>query len=157
VASPSPERVARPATSASIASLAPINSFRVSVERRERPVRSTDGSARVSWQIDWRLSWPAVPGATEYAVYYGTSEGASAQPRTVQAGRSLTVQAAAGTSSRARLRGDQRAALLFTSSQLLVAVAPRGEGTSGVRSPWFPVGDVPPDGVPVGTAGLGSG
>ena len=155
VTAPTSEKVALGATSASGASLASVNSFRVALDRRERPVRGPGGSARISWEIDWHLSWSAVPGATGYAVYYGTGEGASGQPSTVQARRSLTVQAAAGTSSRGRLGADQRAALLFTSSQLLVAVAPRGAGRSGARSPWFPVGDVPPDGVPVGTARLG--
>ena len=138
------------------ASLTPINSFHVSVQCHERLVRGADGSTRISWQVDWRLSWQAVPGASGYAVYYGTSEGASDRPKTVQPERTVTVEAAAGTSTHGRLRADQRAALLFTSSQLLVAVAARGDGRSGQRSAWFPVGDVPLNGVPVGTTRVGS-
>lgn len=121
------------------------------------PVAVPDGAPRVNWEVDWRLSWAEVPGATAYAVYYGTNEGADDRPRAVQSQRTVAVQAAAGTSSRRRLRADQRAALTFTSSQLLVAVAPRAAGRSGPRSPWFPVGDMPADGVPLGTARLGPG
>jgi hypothetical protein len=44
VPTPPAERVARRAMSAGVASLAPINRFRVSMERRERRVRSADGS-----------------------------------------------------------------------------------------------------------------
>ena len=64
---------------------------------------------------------------------------------------SLAVEAAAGTSPRARLEQDREAGLVLTSSQLRVAVAAQGDGGPGPRSPWFPVGDVPAGGVPFGT------
>jgi len=73
----------------------------------------------------------------------------------VQAQTTLAVEAAAGTSARARLEQDREAGLLLTSSQLLVAVAATGAGAAGPRSAWFPVGDVPAGGVPIGTADLG--
>lgn len=54
------------------------------------------------------------------------------------------------------LEQDREAGLLFTSSQLLVSVTAVGrDGAAGPASPWFPVGDVPPDGAPIGTAGHG--
>jgi hypothetical protein len=154
-----PERVsAGSGTNARDAAYLPaINSFHVAANRRERLTRGPGGAPRITWEVDWRLSWTEVPGATGYAIFYGTNEGASDRPRAVQTQRTVTVQAAAGTSSRQRLRADQRAALVFTSSKLLVAVAPRAAGRSGPRSPWFPVGDLPPDGVPLGTARLGRG
>ena len=97
---------------------------------------------------------PLVPEAESYAVYYGTNEGSAASGRerlvTVP---SLQIQAAAGTSPRERLAQDRAAGLLFTSSQLLVSVAAVGsDGQQSPRSPWFPVGDVPADGRPIGIA-----
>jgi len=67
----------------------------------------------------------------------------------------LEVEAAAGTSTAAALPDDRSAALLFTSSQLLVSVSARSTAGEGPRSLWFPVGDVPPTGRPIGSRSLG--
>jgi len=125
--------------------------FLAELEHRESP--ATGG--QVAWESRWRLSWAPVAGATGYAVFYGSNEGGGGTPRAVRIEPSLTVQAAAGTSPRERLDQDRRAGLLLTSSQLLVSVSARGAGGQGPRSLWFPVGDVPPDGRPRGSAGLG--
>lgn len=96
-----------------------------------------------TWETTWRLSWQPVPGASGYVARYRTSEGGGgpgARRRDLTA-PVLRVQAAAGTSPAARLDRDRRAGLLFTSSQLLVQVAPRAAGGDGPWSPWYPVGD----------------
>lgn len=92
-----------------------------------------------------------VAGADGYEVRYGTNEGASDAPGEVVEAESVTVEAAAGTSTAERLEQDRRAGLLFTSSQLLASVRAVG----GERSPWIPVDDAPADGVPLGTAQVG--
>jgi hypothetical protein len=132
-----------------------VRGFRAALQREEHPVDGGRGVDRVSWQVHWRLSWAAVPGATAYAVFYRTDEGGGATARTVRAARSVVVEVAAGTSRRQRMSAEQRAAVLFTSSQLLVSVSARDGRGSGPRSPWFPVGDVPRGGVPIGAADLG--
>lgn len=145
---------------------APVTGVRVALEHEERPAPGPAGVGKVAWTSSWRLSWDPVPGATAYAVRYATSEGAGNQAPRVLTGAdtlarpSLLVEAAAGTSSRARLDQDRDAGLLFTSSQLLVSVAARSAGGESPASLLFPVGDVPPDGVPRGserTGGHGGG
>jgi hypothetical protein len=129
----------------------------VRVPRPHRAAGGADRGARrdgeVSWRTEWTLTWEPTDGAQEYAVSFGTNEGAGGQPRRSLDEPELRLTAAAGTSSPDRLDVDREAGLLFTSSQLLVSVAARtADGADGPRSPWFPVGDVPADGRPVGTA-----
>ena len=131
--------------------LAAPEGFRVALEHDEDPAPGPNGAGKVQWRTDWRLTWDEVPGADRYEVRYGTNEGARDAPGDFVEGESLTVEAAAGTSTAERLEQDRRAGLLFTSSQLLVSVRAVG----GEQSPWFPVGDAPPDGVPLGTAQVG--
>ena len=129
--------------------------FRVELEHREQPAPGPDGAGQLAWESSWRLSWQPVPGAASYAVLYGTNEGADSEPDAVARQPSLTVQAAAGTSPRAALARERHAGLLATSSQLLVSVRPEAGTAQGPPSLWFPVGDVPPDGRPLGTRVLG--
>ena len=143
------------ATAPAPAALAPVTGVRVALEHAEEPAPGAAGAGKVAWRSRWTLTWQPVPGATGYGIHYGTSEGTGGEPREVQPGTSLTVEAAAGTSTRARLDQDRRTGLLLASSQLLVAVSARGSGEPGPRSLWFPVGDVPDSGVPIGTAELG--
>jgi len=116
---------------------------------------SSDGPSGpvVEWRSSWQLAWEPVEGARSYAVHYGTSEGTpGGPPARTETEPVVQIEAAAGTSAPERLEQDRAAGLLFTSSQLLVSVAAVGpDGTEGPRSPWFPVGDVPPDGLPIGT------
>ncbi len=137
---------------ATAAALADVGPFRVSLENRDSPATGPSSAGQVSWESTWRLSWPPVPGATSYAISYGTNEGRGDSPPTVQAGTSLSIHVAAGTSPGSRLEKDRKAGLLFTSSQLLVSVSARGAKSEGPWSPFFPVGDVPPDGRPRGSA-----
>ena len=148
---------ARPATAAPSTALAPVTGFRVALESTEEPASGPAGAGKLAWRSTWQLRWEPVPDATGYAVWYATNEGGGNAPRAVQPETLLAVEAAAGTSTRARLEQDRRALLLLTSSQLLVAVAAEHDGRQGPRSPWFPVGDVPLDGVPIGTADVGHG
>lgn len=132
--------------------------FRVDLEHEERPAPGPAGAGQVAWESAWTLSWASLPGASSYAVYYGTSEGAGGGgPQRSVRQSSLRIQAAAGTSPLARLSQDRSAGLRFTSSALLVSVAGVGpDGEGGPRSPWFPVGDVPADGEPIGTMAIGT-
>ena len=148
---------AAPAGAAPSVPPAAVTGFRAAVQDVDTPVRGADGRDVVRWQSTWRLTWEPVPGATAYEVQYGTSEGAGDdEPEAVQTEPSLDVEAAAGTSSRARLAQDRRAGLLFTSSQLLVQVRARNEHGAGPASLWLPVGDVPEGGAPIGTRELGA-
>lgn len=124
----------------------------VSLEHEEGPSDGPSGPV-VEWRSAWQLAWEPVDGARSYAVHYGTSEGTAGGPPARSATEpAVRIEAAAGTSPPERLEQDRAAGLLFTSSQLLVSVAAVGpDGSEGPRSPWFPVGDVPPDGVPIGT------
>ena len=127
--------------------------FRVRLEPSETPVDGSDGQRLVEWEVDWVLGWTPTPGAQDYAVWFGTSEGAGNTPKRYVREPELRLTAATGTSPRQRLAQDRDAGLLFTSSQLLVSIAGRdADGRLGPRSPWFPVGDAPADGRPVGTA-----
>jgi hypothetical protein len=119
--------------------------FRVAVEHSETPL----SGGLVSWESRWVLTWEPVAGADEYPVYFATSEGGGSRPRRTTDEPRLALQAAAGTSPHERLEQDRAVGLLFTSSQLLVAVSARSGEQEGPRSPWFPVGDVPAGGVPL--------
>ena len=143
------------AAAATAAALAEVGPFRVSLENRDSPATGLGSAGQVSWESSWRLSWPPVPGATSYAISYGTNEGSGEAPPTTQTATFVSVQVAAGTSPRDRLDKDRKAGVLFTSSQLLVSVSARGANSEGPWSPWFPVGDVPPDGRPRGSAKVG--
>lgn len=125
--------------------------FSVAREDAERAGTAPDGSAVVTWTSAWRLRWEPVPGAEAYEVRFGTAEGTaeSAPARTV-AEPTTSVDVAAGTSPPERLAQDREAQVLFTSSQLRVQVAAVAQsGEVGPASPWFAVGDVPPDGRPL--------
>jgi hypothetical protein len=67
----------------------------------------------------------------------------------VSAGRLLAV-VAAGSSPAARVTRDRADQLALGAAQLLVQVAARGPGGAGAGPPWFPVGEVPAAGAPVG-------
>ena len=130
--------------------------FRVRLEPSETPTAGPDGRALVAWETAWTLTWEPSADVEEYGVWFGTNEGAGAAPRRSVEAPELRLTAATGTSPAERLEQDRRAGLLFTSSQLLVSVAARtADGAYGERSPWFPVGDVPADGRPIGTAAPG--
>lgn len=132
-----------------------LGDFRVAVDHEQSPAPGPAGAGKLAWRTTWRLSWAPVPGATSYAVHYGTNEGAGGGPGEVRSEPELQVDAAAGTSTQAALDLDRDAALLFTSSQLLVSVSARSDAGEGPRSLWFPVGDVPPTGRPIGSRSLG--
>ncbi len=130
--------------------------FRVQLHPTELPVEGSDGQRMVQWTADWTLTWAPIPGAQDYAVWFGTNEGAGSAPRRTVREPELRLEAAAGTSPPERLAVERDAGLMFTSSQLLVSIAARDSaGRLGPRSPWFPVGDVPAGGRPVGTAAAG--
>ena len=150
-----PARTAAAADRPVEASAAPTG-FQVRLEPSETPTSGPDGGALVAWETAWTLTWEPSADAEEYGVWFGTNEGAGDEPRRSVAAPELRLTAATGTSPPARLEQDRRAGLLFTSSQLLVSVAARtADGTYGERSPWFPVGDAPADGRPIGTAAPG--
>lgn len=137
------------------ASVAPTG-FRVRLEPSETPTSGPDGRPLVAWETAWVLTWEPSADAASYGVWFGTNEGAADEPRRTVGTPALRLTAATGTSPAARLDQDREAGLLFTSSQLLVSVAARtAGGTYGERSPWFPVGDTPSDGRPIGTAAPG--
>jgi hypothetical protein len=130
--------------------------FRVSLDPVEVPTTGPDGRDLVTWEADWTLTWEPPAGAVQHAVWFGTNEGAPSEPRRWIDEPELRLTAATGTSAPDGLAADREVGLLFTSSQLLVSVAARAaDGSLGPRSPWFPVGDVPADGRPVGTAAPG--
>lgn len=135
-----------PGSPVAAADLAPPGGLRVAVEHSETPAGDL-----VTWESHWVLTWEPVPGAEAYQVWFGTSEGSAQRPRREVPEPRLRLQAAAGTSPRERLEQDRAAGLMFTSSQLLVAVSARAGTTTGPLSPYVPVGDVPPDGVPIPT------
>lgn len=144
------------AVAATADELAAPTGFRVALHPTEVPVTAADGRALVQWEADWTITWEPVAGADGHAVWFGTNEGAPHDPRRSVDEPELRLTAASGTSPAARVEQDREAGLLFTSSQLLVSVAARAaDGTLGPRSPWYPVGDVPADGRPVGTAAPG--
>lgn len=132
-----------------------VGGFRVAVRDAQEAAPGPAGAGKLAWRSSWRLAWEPVPGATSYAVRYGTNEGAGDGEPALQDEPELVVEAAAGTSPRTQVDRDRRAALLFTSSQLLVSVSARSAAGEGPRSLWFPVGDAPATGRPVGSASLG--
>ena len=134
--------------------LGAVADFRVGVDHTQAPAPGPAGAGKLAWTSTWRLSWAPVPGANSYAVHYGTNEGAAGAPK-VQPEPELEVEAASGTSPVALLEEQRSAALLFTSSQLLVSVSARSDAGEGPRSVWFPVGDVPASGRPIGQRSLG--
>lgn len=139
---------------ASSASLPAVAGLRVALEHAEQPAPGAAGAGQTAWRSTWRLSWDPAPGASSYLVRYGTNEGPGTR-HTVLDAPSLAIEAAAGTSPTDRLEKDRRAGLLFTSSQLLVSVAARSGEATGPASLWFPVGDVPAGGQPLGVRDLG--
>ena len=140
---------------AQAADLAAPTGFGVSLDHTQSPAPGPNGAGKVSWRSSWALSWEPVPGASSYAVYYATNEGAGDRAPEIQTGTTLTIDASAGTSPTARVEQDRSAGLLFTASQLLVSVAAQTDAGPGPRSLWFPVGEAPPDGRPLGTAKVG--
>lgn len=132
---------------------AAVGGFRVELDHREHS-RTTPVGPRVDWQTSWRLSWEPVPDATSYAVWYGTAESGgdtAGTPKRIVREPGLVVEAGAGTSEPARLDLDRETGLSLTASQLLVAVAAIDhDGNRGDPSRFFPVGEVPATGVPIG-------
>ena len=60
------------------------------------------------------------------------------------------MEAASGPSPADRLAHDRDAGLALTAAQLAVSVAAVApSGVNGPSSPWFTVGEAPPDGRPV--------
>jgi hypothetical protein len=105
----------------------------------------------VTWRTWWELTWESVPGATSYVVETATSEGGGNRPRARTVERpEWRIEVAAGTSARAAVERDRQGQLAFTAAQLLVRIAAADEdGRRSAPSPWFPVGEVLPEGVPV--------
>jgi len=121
--------------------------FRVALHTEEE---STAGEL-VTWRTWWELTWTSVPGATSYVVETATSEGGGDRPRerTVEQPK-WRIEVAAGTSAPAALERDQQGQLAFTAAQLFVRIATADQdGRRSAPSPWFPVGEVLPEGVPV--------
>jgi hypothetical protein len=116
----------------------------------ERPVPGPDGRSFVEWRTTWELRWEPVPGAEAYAVRFGTSEGpGDGGVDRRESGARVRVEAATGTSPVDEVAQDREAGLAFTAAQLAVSVAAVAPGgVSGPSSPWFAVGEVPPDGRP---------
>jgi len=105
----------------------------------------------VTWRTWWKLTWASMPGATSYVVETATSEGGGDRPRqrTVEQPE-WRIEVAAGTSAPAALDRDQQGQLAFTAAQLLVRIAAADhDGRRSAPSPWFPVGEVLAEGVPV--------
>lgn len=134
-----------------------VGGFRVVIDDVQEPAPGPAGAGQLAWESTWQLSWEPVPGVDSYAVHYATNEGQGAGKPTVQTQPSLRVQAAAGTSPQDEVARARQAALLFTSSQLLVSISARTAAGEGPRSPWFAVGDAPASGVPIGSVGSGPG
>ena len=145
-ASPVPERAGRSESgSAAAPELGEPRGFRTRVEHTEtsRP----DGL--VDWRTDWVLTWSEVPGASGYSVRFAASEGTGGREGSLDVPE-LTLDVAAGTSPRRRIRADRSAQLTLTASQLLGSVLATGPGgAEGPASPWYRVGEAPADGVPV--------
>lgn len=138
-------------TGAATAAPGEVAGFRVVVDDEQEPAPGPAGGGQLAWESTWQLSWDPVPAVSSYAVYYATNEGRAAGEPATQREPVLRLQAAAGTSPEADVERARRAALLFTSSQLLVSVSARTAAGEGPRSPWFAVGDAPASGVPIGT------
>ncbi len=129
------------------ASLGRPSELRVSLHTEEE---STAGEL-VAWRTWWELTWESVPGATSYVIETATSEGGSSRPRarTIEQPE-WRIEVAAGTSAPAAVERDRQGQLAFTAAQLLVrVVAADDDGRRSAPSPWFPVGEVLPEGVPV--------
>ncbi len=131
--------------SAAVPELGEPREFRTRVEH----TKSSRPDGLVDWRTDWVLTWSEVPGASGYAVRFGTSEGTGGRERSLDVPE-LTLDVAAGTSPRRRVRADRAAQLTLTASQLLVSVLATGPGgAEGPASPWYRVGEAPANGVPV--------
>ncbi|HEU5331048.1 MAG TPA: hypothetical protein VFU78_23335 [Thermomicrobiales bacterium] len=104
-------------------------------EVRDESVGATTASVRTTY---WELTWPPVAGATDYVVFFHTSEGASQEPTAVPAPcvRLSVARTLAGDTA-----SNLVANLALTASHLAVSVAARfPDGTLGPVSPLFPVG-----------------
>jgi hypothetical protein len=137
-------------TAGEVTPVAPLgrpSELRVALHTEEE---STAGEL-VTWRTWWELTWESVPGATSYVVETATSEGGGNRPRarTIEQPE-WRIEVAAGTSAPAALERDRQGQLAFTAAQLLVrVVAADDDGRRSAPSPWFPVGEVLPEGVPV--------
>ena len=148
-AQPPPPPAAAPATAApTVAQALPApDDFRVALDSESRDV----SRSHVQWRTWWHLQWRPVEGAVAYVVRSATSEGRGGRERR-PAGPGYRLEVAAGTSPRGRVDVERSTQLSLTAAQLQVQVAAVGaDGTVGEASLWFPVGEVPPDGRPVGS------
>lgn len=144
-----PEVTQREATDAAPEASAPELAEPRRFRTRLESTRAARPDGLVDWRSDWVLTWAEVPGARGYTVSFATSEGDGGRERSVEVPE-LTLDVAAGTSPARRVRADRDAQVTLTASQLLVSVRATGpEGAEGPASPWYRVGEVPPDGVPV--------
>jgi len=95
----------------------------------------------VSWKSTWELRWRRAPGARDYLVYTGTSEGDSKEPSVSRKPR-FSIEVANGVNPRSqisKLRGQQVA---LTAAQLTVSVAVRYPGGRiGPKAGPFAVGE----------------
>ena len=116
---------------------------------------STAEEAPVAWRTVWELRWDAVEGADGYRARWSTSEGTPGGSTARDLDEPvLEIEVGAGTSAPERLQQDSDTAALMSATQLSVSVAATGaDGEPGEWSAWFPVGDVPDDGRPVGGPG----
>ncbi len=121
--------------------------FQVRLAHSEQPRRADI----LDWRTRWVLEWRPVAGASGYEIHFATSEGPSARVRRVQEPR-VALEVAAGSSRRSRLDEDRSLQLALSAAALQVQVVALGaDGTTeGASSAWFPVGEVPPGGIPMG-------
>ncbi|MGN6672751.1 MAG: hypothetical protein ACTHMA_05585 [Thermomicrobiales bacterium] len=108
---------------------------RLTTEVCAERVGATTATVRTTY---WELTWPPIAGATDYVVFFHTSEGASQEPTAVP-------EPCVRLSVARTLAGDTAsnlvANLALTASHLAVSVAARfPDGTLGPASPLFPVG-----------------
>ena len=109
-----------------------------------RAVIDTDvrpaGHGFVRWSSRWKLAWDEVPGAREYIVYLGTSEGTGETQRVGEPHWALDV--ANGENRRSALPKARDQQLALVAAQLTVAIAARyPDGRIGPKTQAMPVGE----------------
>jgi hypothetical protein len=95
----------------------------------------------VSWKSTWQLRWRRVPGARDYLVYTGTSEGDSPHPA-VRRRPHYAIEVASGVNQRAQISDLRSQQVAFTAAQLTASVAARYPGGRiGPKAGPFAVGE----------------